>query len=775
MSSRSTSLTVALILFLSGFASLVYEILWVRYFSYLIGGTVISLSLVSAVFLGGLAIGYRYLGRLGDKQERPLRLYVRLEVGIALFSLLPLSIHGFLPQLVDPLFLVLAETPPLLYTFQFLLTCLLILPCTICMGGTVPVMLGAFRDTPLAPALARYYFINTLGGAAGVLATVFLLLPQLGAYYNHLLAFCLSLASGGVAALVEKEHAPVSIAGEEKEKGKIAPALAGLTFFCGFFILACEILWSRLLMLYLGNTIYAFGIILGIVLLAIAAGSLIFPLLPQRLVHSWRFAAGLLLVMTLSVGVPALYYDQAAQLFYRANLQAGSSWGLLITLQMATVLLLIGIPTFCSGLFFPLIAGLCTTGSGTRSRTAGQIGFWNPTGTILGSLVPSFWVLPALELRDGFLLLSVLVFVAGLAICLFRIGRDNRTAALRWGIGLALFWILPVIFSRSWDQKMIHSGLYLYTPYYQELGSLRKGLGQSRLLFSKHDRESSVAINENRMGERFMTINGKVDAGSGQDMATQYLLAHLPMLHHPDPQKVMVIGLGSGITVGSAALYPSTQIDCLEISPAVVEASDFFKKENRNALADPRVRLRVADGMYYLRTEGETYDVIVSEPSNPWQQGNASLFSRDFYRQVRNRLAPDGIFCQWIPLYDLSPRHLKTALATFKESFSDSLLFLNSGDLLVIGANTPITQPSPFTQVPTAVSQQLAHINITGVGDLYADKFLYTGDNLTSALSGIESNTLNRSALEFAAKPLFTSGLVGPYRKTNTDWLLSFK
>ncbi len=249
---------------------------------------------------------------------------------------------------------------------------------------------------------------------------------------------------------------------------------------------------------------------------------------------------------------------------------------------------------------------------------------------------------------------------------------------------VALFWSPP------WDRALLASGGYKYAVHVPKGLDLSTALKAGTLLYYREGPTGIVTV-KRLTGELSLAIDGKVDASTGGDMLTQKTLAHLPLLLHGQARTICIIGLGSGVTLGSALVHPVEAVDVVEISPEVVEASAYFAVENRNALADRRTRLILGDGRSHLALSTRQYDVIISEPSNPWMAGVAALFTREFFTAARNRLTPDGIICQWAHTYDISSRDLRSIVATFADVFPSGTMWLvGDGDLLLVGSVRPL-------------------------------------------------------------------------------------
>jgi spermidine synthase/tetratricopeptide (TPR) repeat protein len=304
-----------------------------------------------------------------------------------------------------------------------------------------------------------------------------------------------------------------------------------------------------------------------------------------------------------------------------------------------------------------------------------------------------------------------------------------------------------------WDRELLSGGVYKYAVYAAP-GRLEEELRAGDLAYYREGAEVTVSVK--RVGGTLsLAVDGKVDATSGSDMLTQRLLAHLPLLLHPSPQEACVIGLGSGVTAGSALAHPLRRLEVVEISREVVEAARLFGRFNRGALEDPRLVLRVADGRNHLLLSGRHYDVIISEPSNPWMAGVSSLFTRDFFFLARSRLAPGGLFCQWAHIYNMHPRDLGTVLAGFTDAFPAAALFLvNEGDVLLVGADPalPTVDMGELARrmAEPAVRNDLAEVEVqtpAGLATLYA----LGGPALARFVAEAPRHTDDRPRLEFSA------------------------
>ena len=365
----------------------------------------------------------------------------------------------------------------------------------------------------------------------------------------------------------------------------------------------------------------------------------------------------------------------------------------------------------------------------------------NTLGAVLGNSLAALVLIPTFGLLGSFCIQSMGVLV----VASFLYARCAEKFHYYPAVVVGVATIALLIYQPRWHPVLLNSGVYLYTQVKAQKDWLSTELLDRKALFSTEGLESTVAVFQTVNGQRFFTVNGKVDGGTN-DMATQILLGQLPMLIHPSPRSVLVIGLGTGVTLSEVATHNVEQVEGVEIAPEVVAASRFFSDINRDVLKSPKVRLTIQDARNYLLINEQKYDVIISEPSNPWQVGNGNLFTREFYRLVASRLNPGGIFCQWYPLYDMPPAYLKIASATILDTFPSALVFADPDDLIVLAS--PDQSPLEIDYIRfqdkfnrASAKESLAQLGVTHASELLAN-FFFSGSTPVEKLSkGARVNT----------------------------------
>ena len=678
--------------FLSGAAGLIYEVLWARRLALLFGSTALAQPLVLAAFLGGLSAGSAWLGRRADRAKAALRFFADLEwsvAGLGLAAPLFLGLFGGLWFRWPAVAWVLAQA--------FL------------MGGAIPALcLAAGGD--LQAAVGRIYAFNALGGVCGCLAAGFLAIPALGLHGSFVAAACLNILAGLGARAMRTPPGEAStprVGAAAPQVGAAAPSAAidpapaalpaalvyGAVFLSGFVALTYEIAWTRYLALVVGSSVYSFAEMLAAFIVGIAAGSWLVSGRPARRVDPARLLGLAELGAGASVLLTLPFYDRLPFYFLKARLHFGD--GSFYTFEAAKFGLATGLvfaATLCLGMTLPLAARLAGSGPEGRGAKIGAVFASNTAGNVLGALA-GLWLLPWLGI-EGVLRSGTTVHLAVGAVVLAMAwpmpsGRRRALAVA----GLLLFVSYRAWLPR-WDVAILAQGpvrSLIATPRLDRFSDFRSLYSQIAVEYYRDDREATVSVVRFPVGVRALKINGKSDASTGADMATQILLGELPLLLKPDARQVLVVGWGSGVTAGSVLRHPVEHLDAVELIGAVAPASRLFDRESGSPRADPRAALHIEDAKTFLARPGRRYDVIVSEPSNPWVAGVGDLFSTEFYRQAHARVAPGGLMMQWFHLYEMNDELFRMVVRTFLSSFPHVALWnILDTDVLLVGSDAPL-------------------------------------------------------------------------------------
>jgi spermidine synthase len=758
----------------SGLAGLIYEVCWTRLLTLYIGHTTAAASAVVAAFLGGLAVGAAAAGPIASRlsPRQALQAYIGLELGVVVAAwLLPYELSALTPVLR---WAYGDGDPSLLFPVIRVTACLIMVAVpAVALGATFPMAIRWLANGSSQPARqgSALYFLNTAGAAAGALLAGFVLIPRIGIAWTTSVGMAASLLAAACVWVVlrspespaptvrrgESSDSPVRPALKSRPNGRTAMASdhawlpAVVLGLSGFASLLHEIAWTRILSLVLGPTTYAFAAALAAVIAGVALGSGAGTWIVAR---TRRPAAWLAAMLSLAALITSWTYSLAGnQIPMMVARQVAGSSGFFdqLVAQGALLTAALVVPTAaCLGAAFPLALALATDPSRGAPARFSMVYAVNTVGAVSGSLAAGFWLIPSFGLQPTLWVASACLVIAALIV----VDRSAMPLALRLtGAAMAVITTVLIASSPAWDRELLASGVYMYAPYVPPDLDLETQLKAGTLLYYREGASATVSV-KRLTGTTTLGVDGKTDASNRGDMLTQKLVAHLPLLLHDNPREVGIIGLGSGVTLGAALAHPITRADVLEISPEVVQASSFFRDENRNALADPRTRLIVGDGRSHVLLGQRKYDVIVSEPSNPWIAGVAALFTEEFFTAARGRLAPGGIMCQWANAYNISDADLRSILATFRSAFPDGTAWLVGGDdVLMIGSATPLGDRLANIEHNwnrPGVAADLATVAVTDPFSLYS---LYVaGPGELAAYAGAANVfTDDSSRLEFSA------------------------
>lgn len=732
--------------FLSGATSLVWETLWSRQLHLVFGTSQFAITTVLCAFMAGLAGGAVIASRWPSRN--PFRTYAILEGLIGIFGLL----FPFLLSLAEPLYLHLASglDPVLFGVVQFFMVGSLLLLPTACMGATLPVLTPLVQRQQAGGAIGRLYAINTVGAVVGVALGGFYLLPDwwvsgttwVTAAANGLLAVLAGFYSRRDPGQWVEEWAETAEESAPPEQLGSRATLGWAAAFAGFSSLALEVAWFRLLSLVLGASVYAFSLMLLAFLIGIASGGEIGGIIADNLGAQVRkgAAAAQAGVAALSWGAMWLYGWLPLTfvwLFFAVRKDPELVW----PAKCVVALLVMTPPAVLMGASFPLLVR--SAGRNASSEDVGFLYAANTAGGVLGAFLAGFVLLPRIEVT-GTVLLAVSVNLLGAAVLLG--GGGWRKAAVFPLVAAAAVWIAPP----PWNPMLMTSGVYKYVdnldePTWKEMKT--QMLDRYHLLYYQEGLSTVVTVARNRVtGNIWLANNGKIDASTTADMPTQVLVAHLPFLFLGDRARdTTLIGLASGITLGAMNLHPELQrIDVVEIEPSMPEAAAFFRNWNHDALGDPRVRIHANDGRNHVLLMPEhSQDLVVSEPSNPWLTGVANLFTREFFELGRSRLRAGGVWSQWVQMYGMDSRDLRSVIRTFCEVFPYVRIFatIEDADLVMVGSNDPLV-------LDGVKARELLHKNVGVEAELAAVGMQVPDDLLAVSLMDRDQGLLLGAASE---------------------------
>jgi spermidine synthase len=766
--------------FLSGAAGLVYELVWTRQLIFVFGGTTYAITTVLVAFMGGLGLGSYLAGRLSRWIGRPGRAYGVLEIGIGLYALL---LPALLPQ-AEPIYRAIyphvAEQPWLLSAARFGISCTLLLLPTTLMGATLPLLVVFSRSLGggFGASVARLYGINTLGAVLGTLATGFLLIPKLGLALSSTVAAVTNLAVGVLAVSALRGAAPGTplAGGARRAPVETPPSLAPLSpgmrravlivfALSGFSAMVYQIAWTRALIMSLGSSTYSFTCILAAFILGLAVGSLV---LSGR-IDRWRNPVAVLGVMQLLIGVISVLIAPAyggIPLLVATWVGAlGARYDALLTLEFMLVIAVTLLPTLLMGATFPLVTRLCAAGESDAAAATGRAYAINTLGTITGAMLAGFVLIRSqvLGVQNSIVAAALINVVCGLWLLRVALPAQVAGARLRIATVAGLAAPLVVVLLGRWDRLALTTGAYM--P-----GKDPAGVRQNtELLYYAEGVDLTVTVGRSRADPDSLSlrVNGKPDASTNlEDLSTQLLLGHLPALLAPRAGSACVIGLGSGMSLAALGRHESFQrLDCVELSSEVIRAADeHFSPYCYDILRDPRLRMIHADGRNHLLLSDQTYDLIVSEPSNPWMAGVANLFTREFFTLCRRRLNEDGVACVWLHGYMMSLEDFRMVVRTITEVFPFvSVWETTENDYAFIAAHRPLRQPlEEFLRRwrAPAVRADLHRASLSRPEQLLA-RFVTAGEPLRAWAATARLHTDDNALLEFSA-PRYVYGGEAP-------------
>ncbi|MFQ5917312.1 MAG: fused MFS/spermidine synthase [Candidatus Binatia bacterium] len=682
----------------SGLTALIYQMLWTRYFKLVFGSTSLAVTTIVSTFMVGLALGSYFFGKRADTSPRPLRLYGIMEMGIGVYAL----IFPVLYLLLESLYLQLSffEGGGFLARslLRFVLSVVFLIFPTFLMGGTFPVVcrfyLQKVQDSGIW--VGRLYALNTLGGVIGVISGGLFFPVWFGIRDSLLLGGLLNVLVGFLAVSISRriewpepaEDMPEETGGTQRQAlPRLFWLLSLALLMSGLTALSYEILWIRILGIILGSSIYAFTLILAIYLSGLALGSWLYAtLFGRRMVNVFLFAMIELLIGFLAI----LTFPLVNELPYwvaRYITPLNFSFWVTQSLHAGLIAILILFATLVMGATIPCAIHIISRDFKDMGKKIGTLYGLNTVGAIMGAFATGFFLIPFLGIKPSFLLMAVINMGIGLAVVLAASSAaKQRLIYVSCAVAFSfLLFSIPAI-----SHHGLTSGVFLYAYRYRHRLYNREVFQHTRerdkLIFYRDGLSSTVTVLESPTN-RLLTVNGKIDASNiATDMSTQILLAYLPLMLHSNPREVLVIGLGSGITLSSTLDFPVNRVTQVEIEAAVVEAAHYFEAENRGDLTNPKVEIIIEDGRNYLLSHPRQFDVIISEPSNPWMAGVANLFSAEHFTLLRDRLAAGGIACQWLHLYSLRPEDVRMVMRTFHSVFPNVHIFQSSpGDIILIG------------------------------------------------------------------------------------------
>jgi spermidine synthase len=712
MRRETTYSTIAVLFIISGATGLMYQIAWFKYLSLFLGNTTYAQTIVLATFMGGLAIGASLWGRRVDAARSPLMLYSGLEFFIGVYCILyPLFLFVIKSLFVSAVhWLNLPSDSASVLFLKLLASILTLLPPTIFMGGTLPVLVRFVSHSveESGKNVATLYFLNSFGAVVGSILGGFFFIPMVGLQATVTSAGIVNVLIAGVAFIISRKSAgllpgEVTVQAEPAESSvpdrtiALAVGVAGIS---GLAAMIYEVTWVRLLIPVLGSSTYSYTLMLVAFISGITIGSLIIGTRIGRLRNLVGALALCQILIGISMALMLPLYGRIPYVFWLIGsmiTRSDATYPIYLTMQFLIGFTIMIVPTVFLGMSLPLASRIATRSVVVLGRSVGTVFSVNTLGTVIGSLAAGLVLIPLIGVRHAIEVGLLLNLACGIALALFD-GRSTRVRKYALsGLGL-LFGCLTFVVGSDWNQMVTLSGVFRQfgrgrTPpsSYAEFEQISRS---NRVLFYKEGVSATIGVLEypgTTGSQNVLLINGKVDASSEGDLPTQVLLGQVPMLFHPSPDTVLVIGFGSGVTAGSVLTHPVKSLESVEISPEVIEAAAYFEHVNNRPILDPRMRLTIDDALAFLKLSGTNYDVIISEPSNPWIAGIGNLYTTEFFELSRQRLRPQGLMVQWFHLYEIDDATFKLVVRTFSAVFPHVTIWQSLAyDVLLIGSQEPI-------------------------------------------------------------------------------------
>ncbi|BDU15559.1 fused MFS/spermidine synthase [Lysobacter auxotrophicus] len=732
----------------SGFAGLIYQSIWTSYLGLFLGHSAYAQSLVLILFMGGMALGAWLVSRRSETLRRPLLWYAAIELVIGVLGLTFNQVYGWSTGLAYDVLFPGAGSLASVNAIRWTLSVLLVLPQCILLGATFPLMSAGFlrlRPDADGKVIAGLYFTNSIGAAAGALAATYLLVPRVGLPGTVLTAGILNILVAFAVYPISKHEPAATVATPGPKPGAdsatptlilVAAAITGLTSF------VYEITWVRMLSLALGTTIHAFELMLAAFIAGIAFGGLWLSRNADRIRSPLKMVGWVQIWMGVAALVSMFVYANAFEWvgwLMRVITRTSEGYSL-YNVSSGLIALLVMFPAaFFAGMTLPLLTVILLR-NGAGERAIGRVYAANTLGAIVGVLLAVHILLPYIGLKMALWVAAAGDLVLGIVLLRrFASRRFLAQAPVMAGAAAVIALAASLLLVR-FDPAVLASSVY-------RTGATTLG-DTTKMLFYRDGKTASVAVYESfNQGKRNWAIatNGKVDAGLSpslkdeprSDESTMALLAALPLSLKDKLDEVGVIGFGSGMTthtlLGSKRVG---RIDTVDIEPMMVEGAKVLGPRVHRAYEDPRSHIIIDDAKSYFSSSRRQYDVIISEPSNPWMGGTASLFSSEFYRFIPRHLKRDGLFVQWLQLYEIDQTLVSSVLNAMLPEFNDVQAYLaNSGDLILVA--------SPHGKVPplrdlvsrdAALREELARVGFGTLRDLQ-DTYALNRQGLTAFAS----------------------------------------
>lgn len=713
MKKENLQTIIYLFFLISGMTGLIFQVTWFKYLSLFLGNTTYAQTILLATFLGGLAIGNFIIGRFADKINSQLLFYGLIELVIGIYGIFfPIINSGF-----ESLFFSLTNENLLLnhsliyLNIKFLVSVLVLIIPTSLMGGTLPLLTKFFTEKieNIRKENANLYFLNSFGAVVGVFFAGFVLIKTFGLDVTIQIGGFLNILIGSSSILLNsfiKEPETQILTSEQQTSNfenyqflslsavKIIIVLGGLS---GFASLMYEILWTRVLITVFGSSTYSFSIMLMAFISGITLGSFIvssnFVSRLNRinvLIFAQLMIALTILLSQLFLPYLPFQFWKLSTLFAKTN----QAFTIFLSFEFLICFFLMFVPTIFMGMSLPLIVEIVAQHKQLVGYSVGTVFSINTLGNVLGSVTCGLILIPLFGIKNSFLIGAAINLISAFVL-MSLIFKKVSLKFRKISFALTIIITVIILIIPEWSHELMTSSVFRRLSdnppssfrEYQQIFKTRE------VIFYKDGTSGNVSVIRtlDSIHQKILLINGKPDASSFGDMPTQLLIGHIPMFLHENPKNIFVIGFGSGSTINAVLKHNPQQVICTEISKDVIETANLFSDVNENCLRDKRLKLIIEDAQSYLKLTDQKFDVIISEPSNPWIAGIGNLFSKEYFERCKENLNPGGIMCQWFHIYEMDDEVLQLVISTFNSVFPFVQTWGgNQGDVILIGSNKDI-------------------------------------------------------------------------------------
>jgi len=779
LNSRKNYLLICTLFVFSGIAALIYQVVWFKQLAYFIGSTSYSQSVVLATYMGGLALGAWFWGRRSDTNKNNLLLFAFLEILLAAYCFFYAPIFS----LVEQVFTGFVSTNDwssdsgIVLLLKFLVSGATILVPTFLMGGTLPVLVKFLSNSTsdVGKNVSVLYFINSLGAVLGTILAGFYLIQNFGLSKTTFFAAGVELFIGLISLFLafksptkEVDRVEHTIPDKDQKpelsnkESKVALRIAALTGFCA---MVYEVVWLRLLIPVLSSSTYSFSIILAAFITGITIGSYLTYKYRERILKPLRAVGFVQFAIAISVLLTLPFYER---LPYTIWTMVSSSIGdvpgytYYLTVQFIMVFLVLVIPTIFMGMTLPLLSRVTVKSIGKSGNSVGNIFALNTLGTVAGSLLGGLVMIPLFGIFNTLVITIIInVLLATNVFVLKDMLKRPQQIFLACVLALSGIIFFTNVSTKSWAYSIMLSQVprsinrssppNTYNEFVQKLQE------NDTILYYKEGVGGTIIVGRNR-DQIYLSTNGKGDANSVTDLRTQVSLGQTPVILHPNAERVFVIGYGAGTTIGNVLTHPNVKhAEVAEISEEVVEASVHFNSINEQPLTKKNLNVIKDDGVAALRLSKNKYDVIISQPSNPWSAGVGNLFTKEFFGDCKKKLNKGGYVAQWFSYYEMNDKSLKLILRTALEEFSHvSLWHIGKSDILLLCSEAPFNfDLKKIEHNYNLVKEKLEKINIYTFSSFLSQQLISSTEGLRAYVGSGEINTEDHPLLELWAPQAF--------------------